>query len=457
MTKDRYRFIHLSDIHFGQEKNGSLVIHNDAREKLIEDCKEFARANGPADGILVAGDIAYSGKREEYDTAAEWLRRVAQAGGCEEYSVLTIPGNHDIDCKRINIYGRDAHLTIRNASPSQIDGKLNDYLDIDETGNALLPKIAAYREFASRFDCDLPSLKQPCWSREYRIGAQCIIRFLGMNSVQVSDLDDSRGNMILGNNQYIIREEPNVAPIALIHHPLSWFADESKAKTYLHRAPVILFGHEHVQGFERVENQLGQVQLHVYSGAVNPPEGSHEFPFRYNWLEFRLAGEPNSRSLSLSLWPKVWSYQKTRYILDREGLGERPFHEFEVPCPQFTPETETLPPAVQESGSARISIVAPPTLQRTEVIMEEHDPDFERLKYYFWTYLDWQERLKVLVGLDCLPKMPSQPMPQTLEHLALRTAQQKHRLSELWDQTMALVPPDQQLANPYKQNEGHHA
>ena len=36
MTKDFYRFIHISDIHFGQEKNGTMVIHEDARKKLIE-------------------------------------------------------------------------------------------------------------------------------------------------------------------------------------------------------------------------------------------------------------------------------------------------------------------------------------------------------------------------------------------------------------------------------------
>jgi hypothetical protein len=52
MTKEYYRFIHLSDIHFGQERDGTLVIHEDARQKLIEDCADFARDNGPADGIL---------------------------------------------------------------------------------------------------------------------------------------------------------------------------------------------------------------------------------------------------------------------------------------------------------------------------------------------------------------------------------------------------------------------
>lgn len=450
MHKTSYRFVHLSDIHFGQEKNGTLVIHTDARNKLIEDCAEFAAQHGPADGILVVGDIAYSGKQEEYATAAEWLRSVAKACGCEEYSVRTIPGNHDIDRTRINVYGRNAHTSIRKATPIQIDGVLDEHLAVEEDGNALLPKIAAYREFASRFDCDFPSLKKPCWVKDYRLGRQYAIRFLGMNSVQVCDGDDERGKMVLGNNQYVIDEETNVVPISLIHHPLTWFMDEAKAKPYLHRSPVLLFGHEHVQGFEKVENQYGQVQLHVFSGAVNPPDGSHEYPFRYNWLDFHLAGDTQARQLSVALWPKVWSFQETKYVLDRQALGDKQFHTFDVPCPKFAPEVE--PVCVANAGTSEASSDPP-----CEVIMEDNDRDFERLKYFFWTYLDWQERLKVLVNLDCLPKATSQPMPQTLEHMALRTARQKGRLQELWDSTMASVPQDHQLPNPYKTRGDKHA
>lgn len=442
MNKDFYRFIHLSDIHFGQEKNGTIVIHEDARKKLIEDCADFAATNGPADGILVVGDIAYAGKTEEYAKAAEWLRAVAKAGGCEEFSVRTIPGNHDIDRHRVNVYGRNAHKEIRQSLQSQLDAKLEEHLSIEEEGNALLPKVAAYREFASRFDCDFPLLKKPCWSKDYRLGHQYVLRLLGMNSVQVCDSEDSEGNMVLGNNQYVIDEEPNVMPVAMIHHPLTWFMDKARAKPYLHRAPILLFGHEHTQGFEKVENQHGQTQLHVFSGAVNPPEGSPEYPFRYNWLEFRLVGEPATRAVSLSLWPKVWSFQETKYVLDRQGLRERQFHTFDVPCPRFQPEIAT--------DTVRLSAgLDDPILRPQEVTMQETDRDFERLKYYFWTYLGWQERIKVLASLDLLPNALTQPMPQTLEHIALKAAQQRGKLRELWDNTMAFVPTENQSDNPY--------
>src|SRR5579872_890123 len=199
--------------------------------------------------------------------------------------------------------------------------------------------------------------------------------------------------MVLGNNQYVIDDKPNAVPLAMIHHPLTWFMDKAKAKPYLHRAPILLFGHEHTQGFDKVENQHGQTQLHVFSGAVNPPEGSAEYPFRYNWLEFRLVGDPGARNLTLSLWPKVWSFEETKYVLDRQGLGEKQFHTFEVPCPRFEPEVAAAA-APSHTGPNESSE------RLGEVTMQETDRDFERLKYYFWTYLGWQERVKALASLD---------------------------------------------------------
>jgi hypothetical protein len=445
MSKEFYRFIHLSDIHFGQEKNGSILTHEDARQKLIEDCSEHARTTGPADGILVVGDIAFAGQPDEYKKAAAWLKAVAKAGGCEEFAVRTIPGNHDIDRNKIksNVYCRNAHKEIRDAPLDKLDGKLEEHLAVAEESNALLPKVSAYREFASRFDCDFPSLKKPCWHKDYLLGHQYTLRLLGMNSVQVCDADDDEGNMVIGNNQYIIEEATNMVPVAMIHHPLTWLRDKAKAKPYLYRAPILLFGHEHTLGFEKVETQYGQVQLHVFSGAVNPPEGSQEYPFRYNWLEFGLVREPGGCKLSLSLWPMVWNFQQTKYVLDRQGLGDKKFHKFEVPCPKFEPEMPASTILPNPAGPGL------PPERPSEVTMQETDRDFERLKYYFWTYLGWQERVKVLASLDVLPGTITQPQPQTLEHLALRAARQKGRLRELWDMTMAHVPPDDQTPNPF--------
>jgi len=445
MPKTSYRFVHLSDIHFGQEKNGTFVLHEDARDKLIEDCEALSATHGPADGILVIGDIAYAGKREQYDTAAQWLTKVSEAAGCEKYSVRTIPGNHDIDRSKINAFCMNAHTALRNALPTNLNGDLESHLAVDEVGNPLLLKVAAYREFASRFDCDFPSLRSPCWTKDYPLGSQYTLRLLGMNSVQVSDGEDGLGKMILGNNQYVIKEQVNVVPVALIHHPLPWFKDAADAKPLLQRAAVLLFGHEHTLGVDLVKNQFEQVQLQIFSGATNPPEGTQEYPFRYNWIELALAGEPSQPHLRVSVWPRVWSFGRAAYIPNQEILGTRECLAEDIPCPKFEPEI--IGSSQTENADSSISAAS-----KGEVTMEDPERDFERLKYFFWTYLDWQERLKALASLDVLPKTTTQPMPQTLEHLALQAARRKGRMKELWDMTMAFVPLDEQLPNPYKKS-----
>jgi hypothetical protein len=59
------RFLHLSDIHFGQENGGTLVKHESVRDAAISDVKVLAEKRGPASRVLVTGDVSYSGKHDE--------------------------------------------------------------------------------------------------------------------------------------------------------------------------------------------------------------------------------------------------------------------------------------------------------------------------------------------------------------------------------------------------------
>src|SRR5260370_40250768 len=93
-------FVHISDIHFGQEKRaGEVYINNDVKERLISDARRTLVDMGkyPADGIIVTGDVAYAGKLEQYKQAGQWLDELAEAIGCQKTSVHLVPGNHDID------------------------------------------------------------------------------------------------------------------------------------------------------------------------------------------------------------------------------------------------------------------------------------------------------------------------------------------------------------------------
>src|SRR5450759_932603 len=92
-------YVHLSDIHFGQERGGRVYIHDDAKARLIDDLAiQVAKLpNKRAAGVIITGDIAYGGKATEYGKANEWLEDVARAAKCEVTDIMVVPGNHDID------------------------------------------------------------------------------------------------------------------------------------------------------------------------------------------------------------------------------------------------------------------------------------------------------------------------------------------------------------------------
>lgn len=93
-----FRFIHLSDIHFGQEGGSTHGPHQSVRREIIRDCKERFAMLGNADGILINGDVAYSGTKAQFDRSAQWIEEIAAAVGCSEQTdIRVIPGNHDVD------------------------------------------------------------------------------------------------------------------------------------------------------------------------------------------------------------------------------------------------------------------------------------------------------------------------------------------------------------------------
>ncbi|WP_143206202.1 metallophosphoesterase [Singulisphaera sp. GP187] len=439
--KKAYRFVHLSDVHFGQERDGTLVTHDHARNRLIRDCRLLREQLGPADGILITGDVAFGGKQEEYDRAGQWIDLLVEAVGCETIDVRIIPGNHDVDRGCIDRFCQIAHKHLRTTETGKVDAELESMMDAREEGNSLLPKLAAYREFASRFGCDFPSARNPSWKKGYPLGPHYRLDFIGMNSVQVCDSADLEGQMILGNAQYIFTPDENVEYVVLVHHPLHWFRDRANASRYLKQARVLMVGHEHSLEIKKVSHDIGEEQLEIYAGATNPPETGAGYPYRYNWLEFALAEDRAERRLRVTIHPRVWDYERTRFAADLARLNGETSFVAEVACPNFQP-APAVAPAIPSLDSPQVTLVG-------ETMAEQGTRDFERLQYYFWTYLDWHDRLKALVEIDVLPATRTQPVPQTFERMALETAKKNGRLEALWDVVMRSVPIEKRGENPF--------
>jgi predicted phosphodiesterase len=444
-----YRFVHLSDIHFGQEQNGTLVIHDDVREELLRDCEDQRARLGKADAILVTGDTAFSGKEDEYRRAGEWLDRLARAVGCSKVAVSVIPGNHDVDHDQIDMVAEIVHDKLRKASSDELDGILDRIAKGNEQGNTLFSKFSAYRRFAAQYGCDFESVARPIWKKDYPLGA-LTIKFVGLNSVQVSDKEDTLGKMVLGNSQYIIPREDNVEYVVMLHHPLSWLKDRVCAEKYLRRARVLMMGHEHHQEIRKTIREDGLEYLEVYAGATNPTKSDNFYNYSYNWIEFEFSPENGKNKLNVKVYARIWEPTKTSFVPDKTRFGGEISKVFSVMCPNFSA-------VVAVKHSEDISEVPAPvgnlTAGRPEMAENESE-QFARLRYFFWRYLDWHQRLKVLVELDILPSTMNQPLPQTMERLALNKAQSQGKLYDLWTAVMEMVPEDKRETNPFTKERG---
>lgn len=82
-------FIHLSDIHFRKTSGSSTDIDEDLRNAILTDIQYNAKKRlKNIKGVLVGGDIAFAGKREEYDIAKKFL------GTLTSYLEPKIPTNY---------------------------------------------------------------------------------------------------------------------------------------------------------------------------------------------------------------------------------------------------------------------------------------------------------------------------------------------------------------------------
>lgn len=88
------RFLHLSDIHFNASSGATVHdLDADVRNELVRDATALSKAIGSPAGVLVTGDVAFSGQCAEYERAASWLLEFCRAVGCPEENVWVVPGN----------------------------------------------------------------------------------------------------------------------------------------------------------------------------------------------------------------------------------------------------------------------------------------------------------------------------------------------------------------------------
>ncbi|AKZ61693.1 hypothetical protein F506_02510 [Herbaspirillum hiltneri N3] len=311
-------FVHLSDIHFGQEKDGGTDAENaDAKKRLIEDAsEEVGKFGGKAHGVIVTGDIAYSAREEEYALAAEWLAELTDAIGCQRTDVQLVPGNHDIDRTKITNTIDSVLYSIREGGDEWLDKHLDDESDC----KILYERFDAYKGFALDYRCELDLNGGISMSAKLDLAPGRAIRFVRLNSALICSGKKEEGKLILGKRQRLLPVDDGVENIVLSHHPLGWFQDSEKARGYLRgRARVFISGHEHFPRLEIVDVEDRCQLMMLAAGATAPDRVDDKYTYKYNILAFEW--DEDNDALAVSLNPRTWDSSVARFRRDDEFMN----------------------------------------------------------------------------------------------------------------------------------------
>ena len=231
--------IHFSDIHLKGEK--------DALISKIEKLKAACVSSLPSDGdvvIVISGDIAFSGKKQQYDLAREMIEDVTKHITTQKESkvhVVCTPGNHDCDFS--------GKSSIRN---TLIDAVRSSSIDAEYYNN-VAAVMSEYRNFAASFginpDAFLPQVEIACG--DYKT------LFILANTAWMSTLKEKPGRIIMPTKLFEpVSSEDYKAVFYVLHHPLNWLDPDMKKPFVEHirlNADMVLMGHEHARdSYEKV-------------------------------------------------------------------------------------------------------------------------------------------------------------------------------------------------------------
>ncbi|WBM59657.1 metallophosphoesterase [Providencia sp. PROV188] len=436
-------FVHVSDIHFGQEKDDRIHIHYDVKQQLITDAYNVISSipNRSVEGILVSGDIAHSGTRKEYEEAGKWLDALTEKIGIEKNRVQMVPGNHDLDRSKLSISGKLLLDHIRDGGSEEYEAVLQNRGD----SAALYARFEDYSRFSNAYNCPLNSDGSYASEMIVSLAPERSIRFIRFNSSLLchGKEHNEQPELMIGARQFTIPRDSGVENIILVHHPLSWYKDEEQVKNYIRsRARVFISGHEHNPKVTIDNVEDGSDLLMLAAGATVPYQSNDVYTFTYNILEFDWDEEMDR--LLVTIHPRAWNPKRTCFESDNNRLGGKA-PTFSLQSPFFrAASTEKGISSLIENEISPIVIESDPipekTLAEKEAIVsknheiqkkEPNNHDYEITKFHFFRDLYEGERLRILVELGALPDNFDEQMNQGLERKLLEMIVKDGNINQL--------------------------
>lgn len=285
MTKQSIlQILHLSDIHMQtKEEFDTSVVLDPLIDRIIKDRID----NGLSPEIIVVtGDIAFKGIKEEYDLVQSFFKRLLKETGLSDDKLFIVPGNHDVN--RIAYRPKDipAYNTMK---------ELNDELENQDYRKDLIKGMAGYFEYAKESFPHLKSVHGDLvpFVERYSTSQGKNIGLVGLNSAWMCRKSPDEKEIAIGEYQVVKaleeldRKGPVDVRIFLFHHPVNWLWPEEvkKLETRL-KGSIVLTGHLHDAAGGYTNSHHAEYHLFQAGGAYLGSDSNWPARYQYVTLNF---------------------------------------------------------------------------------------------------------------------------------------------------------------------------
>lgn len=319
-NKRSITWLHLSDWH----QHGKDYRRDDVKRRLVDDISQRGRISDTLvdiDFLFFTGDLAFSGKAEEYrDAKAEFLEPVRLAAGVEIDHVFLVPGNHDQDLDMLELV------------PPAVKG-LSTWESQDRwfrdpiRRNALLTPMTAYSTFVREYLRAHAPQPDPAYGYGQIVEVAGLkVGILGLNSAWYSGYNRSgndlneHGRLILGEPQVydaLQAIEGADLTVALLHHPFEWHTESVFLQQKIRaRCHFLLCGHQHIPQLQIVRDPDSTCRIIPAGASYNRSLVESGYASGYNFVHLDL--DASTGSIHMRRWrergPGAWTEDTEAYL-----------------------------------------------------------------------------------------------------------------------------------------------
>ena len=269
IPEQQLRWLHLSDFHLKSNEKWSQDV---VLKSLLTDVSTRFSDSKPPDLIFLTGDLAFSGKREEYLIVEDFLDQLLRTTRVSADRLLMVPGNHDIN----RDIETDAFIGARSILRNSVE--VDRFFGNEGRRRTLFRRQSAFREFANRLTKQGRYTDSSHYhSVQYNLQGLNISVLLIDSSWLCEGGETDSHSILVGERQLIDLSHTLSKPtftIALMHHPLDWLApfEHAAIKNLLADHCHLLFrGHVHEDSIETISNTRNHMkylqQVHLMKVA----------------------------------------------------------------------------------------------------------------------------------------------------------------------------------------------